>query len=146
MPLPPHLFKPFDATELHLGKAENLPTGTTANWFSYSPPQGSVAVIKEINNIDTVSGVGLYYYKNGVVIFLHGQTATYPAQSKRPDHYFEFLRDNPIILTDTDTLKIDVGNSSGVPQDVSFDAFGYIYPVNRQRDYEDISKKAKSVI
>ena len=137
MLFPPHLFKPFDASDLVLSKTENLPIGVTTNWFAYSPAPGIIAVIKEINNTDNINEVGIWYYKGGAFLFLHGQTALFPAESKRPDHFFEYLRENPIILTETDTLILNVGNNSGASQNVAFKAFGYTYPVWRHDEKKE---------
>jgi len=137
MPFPPHLFKPVDSIDLYLTQTDDIVIGVTQNWFIYTPSPGIIAIIKEISNTDTINEVWAYYFKNNILLFSHGQAVSPLIEIKQPNHFFEYLRENPILLTENDTLRIDVVNNTAGLQNFNFKAFGYTYPVWRQDEKKE---------
>ena len=137
MPLPPHLFKPIESIDLRLDHTEpSVPNGSIlVTYFQYTPPSGMMAIIKDGNSTDDIVGVTLYFYKGGSFLFFNGQQTGIPL-IKRQEHFWEYLRENPIILRDSDQLIVKVTNQSGAPQAVMMELFGYFYPEEVQNRYE----------
>ena len=139
MPLPPHLFKPFDATEFRNFTTSSVNLGETNNFKTITANPGVIIVIKEIENSDTVDELWFEYYKNNSLLFKHGKSTSLISQSvTRPTHMFEYFRENPILIQATDTLRIKVWNNSGVLQTVYSQVLGYSYAQHRQGRYEDL--------
>jgi hypothetical protein len=130
MRFPPHLFKPNNAIEVRLQKQEPVvPDGTIqVTFYEYTPPVGIITVVKDFASTNTVNAVKMDYYKNDVHLFFEGLDPSLPLY-KRQEHFWGYLRENPIILTENDTLKLKVTNQSGAPQAVQMEIFGYSYPV-----------------
>jgi len=137
MPLPPHLYKPFDSIEFRSFTTSSVSPGETNNFKSITPNQGIIIVIKDFENTDTVDELWFEYYKNNSLLFKHGKSTTLISQSvTRPAHTFEYIRDNPIIIRSTDILRIKVWNNSGVLQTVYAQVLGYSYAERRQEMFD----------
>jgi hypothetical protein len=138
MPLPPHLFKPFDALEFRLYGDDNLNNGQlNVQILIYGPSAGTIAVIKSVNFVDSINNVWIEVFKNGGSLFNCGKAAVQDRMNK-PAHFFEYWRENPLILREGDKIIVKANNTSGVTQAVFVELFGYTYPQRRQDELDGI--------